>query len=62
MPAPSIEPAVVPAVVSCEMSNEPPVLVMKRAVPPLELSKNATTPPSLVVIALRPRSMPPGTG
>jgi putative ABC transport system substrate-binding protein len=50
VPALSIEPAVVPPLVSCEMSKLPPALVMKRAFPPLAVSWNWTTPPAFVVI------------
>src|SRR5579864_8312639 len=51
VPAPSIEPAVVPPVESAEMSKKPVVLKMKRAVPPLALS-NIKIWPLLVMVAL----------
>ncbi|MBV9630169.1 MAG: hypothetical protein JO230_18900 [Xanthobacteraceae bacterium] len=54
MPAPSIDPAVVPPPLRAEMSKLPPALVMKRAFPPEELSWNVVTAPLFVVIVALP--------
>jgi hypothetical protein len=53
VPAPSIEPAVMPAVVRPEMSTTPPALAMRRAKPPLPWPlKNVVPPASLMNVAL----------
>jgi len=54
LPAPSIEPAVVPPVVSPEMSSWPVPFKMNRAVPPLALSAIKLPPPLLVVMVALP--------
>src|SRR5262245_32573306 len=53
VPAPSIEPAVVPAVASSEMSSTPP-FKMNRAVPPLADCRKKVFAPALVVMVAPP--------
>ena len=53
-PAPSIEPAVIPAEMSCEMLNTPFALVMKRALPPVLLPLNSVVVPASVVMVALP--------
>ena len=43
-----------PADVSPDMSKVPPALVMKRALPPVLVSKKKTLPPLLVVMVAVP--------
>ena len=50
VPAPSIEPAVIPPVDKADMSNTPPALAMKRAFPPVALSVKPVIPPELVIM------------
>jgi len=54
VPAPSIEPAVIPPDDREVMSNAPPALVMKRASPPVALSTNPVRPPALVIMMALP--------
>jgi hypothetical protein len=54
LPAPSIEPAVMPAEVSADISKLPPALVMKRALPPVLVSRKLTVAPLLVVTVALP--------
>jgi hypothetical protein len=54
VPAPSIEPAVIPPLDREDMSNAPPALVMKPAFPPLALSTNPVSPPALVIMVALP--------
>jgi hypothetical protein len=49
-----MEPAVVPFIVSPEMSSTPPELTTRRADPPLALSKKKVCPPSWVMIVALP--------
>ena len=53
MPAPSIEPVILPEE-RPEMSSVPPALVIKRAWPPVLVSKNAVSPPKLLVMVALP--------
>ena len=50
VPAPSIEPAVIPPADKADMSNTPPPLAMKRAFPPVALSVKPVIPPELVIM------------
>ena len=60
--APSIEPAVVPPLVSAEMSTAPPALVMNRASPPVLLPWKLVVPvPVVVIVALPAVLAPPNT-
>ena len=54
LPAPSIEPAVVPPEVSPEISSAPPLCVMKVASPPLAVSTMEVVPPFVVVMVASP--------
>src|SRR5258708_1244800 len=54
VPAPSIEPAVIPPLDREVMSNAPPAVVMKRASPPGALSTNAVRPPAVVIMMALP--------
>jgi|HubBroStandDraft_2_1064218.scaffolds.fasta_scaffold1255102_2 hypothetical protein len=47
-----MEPTVIPVEVSCEISKMPPTLVMKRAWPPVLVSKNCVNPPEVLMVAL----------
>src|SRR5215470_17963672 len=58
VPAPSIEPAVIPPLDREDMSNAPPARVMKRAFPPLALSTNPVSPPALVIMVALPAVLP----
>ena len=59
VPAPSIEPAVIPPLDREVMSNAPPARVMKRAFPPVALSTNAVSPPALVIMVALPALLVP---
>ena len=52
VPAPAIEPAVMPAEVSPDISTRPPAAVMNAALPPVLTSKNWVNPPELVASRL----------
>ena len=54
VPAPSIEPAVIPSLDREVISNAPPAVVMKRALPPVALSTNAVSPPAVVIMVALP--------
>ena len=54
VPAPSIEPAVIPLLDREVMSNAPPAVVMKRALPPVALSTTAVRPPLVVIMVALP--------
>src|SRR5260370_9435738 len=54
VPAPSIEPAVIPPLDREVMSNAPPALVMRRALPPVALATNEVRPPPLVIMMALP--------
>src|SRR6516225_5751820 len=60
VPAPSIEPAVIPPLDREVMSNAPPAVVMKRALPPVALSTNAVRPPLVVIMMASPAVLPLG--
>src|SRR5271166_6453911 len=54
VPAPSIEPTVIPPEVSWETSSIPPALVINLALPPVLVSRNSVIPSLLVVIVALP--------
>src|SRR5258708_26092224 len=60
VPAPSIEPAVIPPLDREVMSNAPPAVVMKRASPPVALSTNAVRPPAVGIFKWLPAVVPIG--
>jgi hypothetical protein len=59
MPAPSIEPAVIPPEDRPEMSTVPPALAMKRAWPRVLMVSNNVIPPVLVVMVALPAVLVP---